>query len=271
MSYADVADKVITNDFDLVYVVNGRYFDTKPFQEVAISKGIHLVLGESAVTIQGKHIRMNFDNIRVHSLSGNTNNILNFWDNSIVPLEERRRIASSFYEKKIKAIRTNDKVYTQNQKMGLLPDDWDSSKTNIVIFNSLRMLLQLVSGKDNLFESQVRELNILENTKDRSIIYLRVNTNLKTIKYKYHTDSYKFASEYITLQTYQQLSINSYALMGNMIKLLHLIYYKVEAAYAVGNQWYLPCCIILDINYISKTKQDVIDFIEEEFLLRSDT
>ena len=271
MSYADVADKVITNDFDLVYVVNGRYFDTKPFQEDAISKGIHLVLGESAVTIQGKHIRMNFDNIRVHSLSGNTNNILNFWDNSIVPLEERRRIASSFYEKKIKAIRTNDKVYTQNQKMGLLPDDWDSSKTNIVIFNSSEDEFAAIGGeweKDNLFESQIAGIKyMLENTKDRSIhFYLRVHPNLKTIKYKYHTDLYKFASEYNNITVIPGNSpISSYALMGECDKVITFgSTMGVEAAYAGKPSMVLLPCLhyFLNINYVPKTKQDVIDFIE---------
>ncbi len=270
MTYTDIANKVITNEYDIVYIVNGRYFDTKPFQEVALKKGIHFIMGESAVSIQGNHVRMNFDNIKVHSVAGNTQNILDFWDASTVPLEERRKIAASFYEKRANSIRTNDKVYTKEQKAGLMPEDWDPNKTNIAIFNSSEDEFAAIGGeweKNNLFSSQIEGIRyMLENTKNPSIhFYLRIHPNLMNIKYKYHTDLYLLSKDFDNITVIPGNSpISSYSLLRECDRSITFgSTMGVEAAYAGKSSMVLLPCLhyLLDINYVPKNRQEVLDYI----------
>ena len=68
----DMADKIISKEYDMVYVVNGRIFDAKPFQDVGFSKGVHIIMGECAKNLRGQYVRMIFDNVKVHSIKDNT-------------------------------------------------------------------------------------------------------------------------------------------------------------------------------------------------------
>ncbi len=270
MKYADIADKVITNDYDLVYVPNGRIFDSKPFQEIAFNKGIPIVLGECATNMQGRYVRMNFDNMRVHSISGNTKNILDFWDKSELPLKERREIAASFFEKRAKAIRTNDKVYVKSQTLGLLPADWDDNKINIAIFNSSEDEFAAIGGDyeiGNLFESQLEGIKfVLDNVKETTIhFYLRIHPNLMNIKYKYHTDLYSLNDKYENITVIPGNSpVSSYTLMYACDKIVTFgSTMGVEAAFAGKPAMLLHTCFYskLDINFMPQTQQEAIDFL----------
>jgi len=270
MTYADVADKVITSDYDMVYVVNGRLFDSKPFQEIAFSKGIHVILGESTKTINGENVRNNFDNIRVHSVIGNTERILKFWDKSQVPIEERKEKAISFFERRANAIMTNDKIYVKDQKPGLMPDDWDDTKTNIVIFNSSEDEFAAIGGeweKNNLFESQLAGIRyILANTIEPNIhFYLRVHPNLMHIPYKYHTDLYKLPDKFNNVTVIPGNSpVSSYSLMKACDRIVSFgSTMGVESAYAGKATMIMRPCMYyyLNVNYVPENEQDVMDFI----------
>lgn len=273
MSYADIADKVITLDYDMVYVVNGRMFDSKPFQEIAFSKGLHVIMGESTKTIHGENVRNNFDNIRVHSVIGNTERILKFWDNSHVPIEERREKAILFFERRANAVMTNDKIYVKDQQQGLMPEDWDDKKINIGIFNSSEDEFAAIGGeweKNNLFESQLAGIKyMLGNTSNSKIhFYLRIHPNLMNIPYKYHTDLYKLPEEFKNITVIPGNSpISSYALMRACDRIVSFgSTMGVESAYAGKMVMIMRPCMYyhLNVNYVPKNKKDVMDFINGE-------
>lgn len=270
MTHADIADSMISSEYDCVYVINGRLFDSKPYQEIAFARGKHVILGESCTTIDGRIVRMLFDNVRVHSVAGNSDNIRHFWDSSVLSIEERRSIASSFYEKRANAIKTNDKVYISGQKQGVLPDDWDASKINIAIFNSSEDEFAAIGGefeKNNLFGSQLEGIKfLLENIKDNSIhFYLRIHPNLMNIHYKYHTDLYKLPKQYSNVTVIPGDSpVSSYSLMKSCDRLITFgSTMGVEAAYAGKEAMVMRPCFYyyLDVNYVPKTKEDVLDFV----------
>lgn len=270
MTCSDIAERVISNEYDLVYVVNGRLFDAKPFQEIAFMKSKHVILGESALNIDGQYVRMNFDNVRVHSVSGNCECIRKFWDNSKVPYDERVKIASSFYEKRANAIVTNDKVYVKGQTQGLLPENWNPQKTNIGIFNSSEDEFAAIGGefeKDNLFESQLEGVKfILDNVKDNNIhFYLRVHPNLMNIRYKYHRELYSLPGLYNNITVIPGDSpISSYSLMRNCERIITFgSTMGVEAAYAgkIAMVMRPSFYYYLDVNFVPKSRQDVLDFI----------
>lgn len=270
MLYTDIADKVITPDYDAVYVVNGRMFDSKPFQEIAFAKGVSIIMGESARSIKGDMVRMNFNNVRVHSVKGNCDNIRHFWESSNVPLEERRKIAASFYERRANAIATNDKVYTAGQKKDLMPDDWDETKINIAIFNSSEDEFAAIGGefeRNNLFDSQMSGIRfILDNVRDTNIhFYLRIHPNLMKIKYKYHTDLYELPKEYSNITVIPGNSeVSSYSLMRSCDRIITFgSTMGVESAYAGKTAMVMRPCFYyhLKVNFVPKSREEVIDFI----------
>ena len=270
MSHADIADRIITNNFDSVYVVNGRLFDSKPYQEIAFAKGIPIILGESTTSIDGKIVRMNFDNIRVHSVKGNCDAIRRFWDDSKVPIDERRKIAASFYENRIKAVKTNDKVYTAGQTTGLLPDDWDNSKTNIAIFNSSEDEFAAIGGEfmeNNLFSSQLEGIKfLLENITDSSIhFYLRIHPNLMRVDYKYHTDLYSLPKSYRNITVIPGNSpVSSYSLMNSCNRIVTFgSTMGVESAYSGKSSIVLRRCgyYYLNVCFVPNDQKDVLDFV----------
>ena len=270
MTHADIANAIIADDYDRVYVINGRLFDSKPYQEVAFLKGIHVILGESYVSIDGEIVKMNFDNVRVHSVVGNCNNIQSFWESSKVPINKRRSIAASFYEKRANAIKTDDKIYTSGQKKGMLPADWDIKKNNIVIFNSSEDEFAAIGGefeKDNLFSSQMEGIKfILDNVKDPLIhFYLRIHPNLMRIRYKYHTDLYKLETQYNNITVIPGDSpVSSYTLLKSCQRVITFgSTMGVEAAYAGKIAMVMRPCFYyhLGVNYVPNNKTDVLDFI----------
>lgn len=271
MINTDIALNLITNKYDAVYVINGRYYDTKPFQDVAFSRGIHITLGESKKDINGNIVRMNFENSKVHSISGNCKAMEKFWDESNVPLNERIQIAESFFNKRAAAIATNDKVYAKGQTLGLLPDDWDETLTNIAIFNSSEDEVASIGDEWNklkIFRTQLEGLKfIFENCKDKSIhFYIRIHPNLMNIKYKYHKDLYRFADIYPNVSVIPGNSpISSYTLMRACDRIVSFgSTMGVESAYAgkqvilMGSSFYY----YLNINYVPSSKNDIIDFLK---------
>lgn len=271
IQYADIADKVITSDYDMAYIVNGRLFDSKAYQEIAFAKGLHVIMGECNTNLDGKLVRMNFDDIRVHSVVGNAQAILKFWDNSKIPLEERRKIAASFFERRSAALPTVDKIYVKNQKIGLLPEDWDDKRINVAIFNSSEDENAAIGGdfeRNNLFDSQLAGIRyILDNVKDTNVhFYLRVHPNLMRIKYKYHRDLYELPKEYNNITVIPGNSpVSSYSLMRACDKIITFgSTMGVEAAYAGKIAMVMRSCFYyyLNVNFVPRTREDVLDFIK---------
>lgn len=270
MKYADIADKLVTTEYDKMYIVNGRLFDSKPFQEIAFARGVYVLLGESYTSIDGQVVRMNFDNVRVHSVKGNCDNIRTFWDSSKIPIEERRKIAASFYEKRANSIKTDDKIYTAGQQKGLMPNDWDNNKVNIGIFNSSEDEFAAIGGefeKNNLFDSQMSGIRfLLENVKDPSIhFYLRIHPNLMNIPYKYHKDLYKLPEEFSNITVIPGNSpVSSYSLMQACDRVITFgSTMGVESAYAGKTSMVMRPCFYyyLHVNFVPKTKEEVLDFV----------
>lgn len=270
MRSVDIAKKLVTNEYDSIYVVNGRYFDSKPYQEMAFQRGIHITLGESMIDLEGKNVRMNFDNIKVHSIAGNAIAINKFWDASKVSLEDRKKIAALFYERRASAIATNDKVYVKGQKRGLLPPDWDSSKTNVVIFNSSQDEIASIGDEyetNLLFETQMSSVEfMLKNTPGASIhFYFRIHPNLMHVKYKYHTQLYNLGIKYSNITIIPGDSpISSYSILYASDRVVTFgSTMGLEAAYAGKPAMVLFPCLYtyLNVNYVPQSRQDVIDFV----------
>ncbi len=209
---------------DLIILHNGRFAEYKPILGLAKSHNIPYVTTEE-VYHDGKVLKNDFYNDVVHSITANYQKYLSNWENSPHTLEERMRIAKSFFENRRNKKAAGDKIYTKDQEAGLLPESFDKSKEIITIFNSSEDEFCAVSSEYDsykLFENQYEALTtIFEHYKgDNSIhFYVRIHPNLKSVPYRSHTALYDLHYDNVTIIAADS-PVDSYVLMDNSDKIV---------------------------------------------------
>lgn len=181
--------------FGLVVFQNGRGAQLKPFLNYCQAEKIDFWCTEDFSTEQ--NCINNFWNDYAHSLYAYDKKFEECWEKSQDTSEKREEIARSFFENRRNAKAAGDKIYVKDQIKGLMPKDWDSSKENIVIFNSSEDEFCAVGNeweKLKIFKSQMDGIIALaEHYKNDTTKHftLRVHPNLKDLPYKYHQNLYK--------------------------------------------------------------------------------
>lgn len=184
----------ITEQIDVSYikVFNGRYGLIRPLVEFARFKGISYSTFEKPAPYEKVSRMVEYKNAMPHTISYRTKFINDVWEQSANP--EKNKIASSFYENRRNGIAAADKVYIDHQVKGMLPDNFDSSKRNFVIFNSSEDEFFSIDNdweEKSLLGSQIQGIQkiceLLNPHKDIHL-YLRVHPNLKGIPF-YYADS----------------------------------------------------------------------------------
>lgn len=202
---------------------NGRFAQYKPLLNIAQRDNIDFLCTESQKDAWG-HIKKNyFLNDIPHSITTNTKRYEETWEkaNGI----ERHSLGHEFFLRKKNAQSTGDKVYTIAQQKGLLVNSWDSSKDNIVIFNSSEDEFCAISknyDKDKFFSTQLEGIKIIlthyKNDETKQF-YLRIHPNLAGIPYKYHTDLLKL--NFPNLKVIPSKSpVSTYTLIDNADKII---------------------------------------------------
>jgi len=190
-----IAVKKMIDEFQpgLVCLFNGRYGGLRPVMEVCLNQHIETSILECTFSsnreIQNK---VKFVNVLPHDIDKNSQTIENNWS-EWGDKNQREKIASNFYIKRKAAEIASDNVYTGNQISDLLPENWDSTKRNFVIFNSSEDEFFCVGesfDQYKIFNNQIEGIQYLakRTTEDPTIhLYLRIHPNLKNIKFRYHT------------------------------------------------------------------------------------
>lgn len=255
--------------------ITGRMFEQRVFLDIAKSRKI---LIRSNEIIGGPRVmeladRIIYENCLPHDIPNNTILIEKLWQFPNVSEHDNIQKGKAFFEKRANGIMAGDKVYTNLQRKGKLPDNWDSAKQNIIIFNSSEDEFLSV-GPDfdaySLFETQIEGIRFLvENIHDQSIhIYLRIHPNLKDIQYKFHTDLYKLKYDNLTVIP-ASASVSTYALIENASKVIVFgSTTGAEAAYwgraviLLGGAFYYD----LDICYTPSNRQKLLDLLLQKEL-----
>ncbi len=193
--YTIALDKIIDKiNPDQLYVFNGRCTNSRPGIELAMQKGIDYICSEVKTVFPGKKVRRYFHNAMPHSIALNTKMVFDTWEHSTLNDRDKNYLGEWFFESKIKRLYQGDKIYTFGQKDGLLPENWDSSKHNIVIFNSSEDEFAAIGDEiesKQFFYSQKEAIetisSLLEDKQDYHI-YLKIHPNLNSIPYRFHTD-----------------------------------------------------------------------------------
>lgn len=255
---------------DSVGIFNSRFTVSRPIYDTCKSKGTDVVVYEtSGNAVNGRSLTYFYNNTP-HNIEYGTAQTLAFWNSPALPLEEKVALAEHFFLSRRNAVVAGDKVYVKEQVEGLLPDNWDNTKHNIVIFNSSEDEYASLGDEfeENIFPSQYQGIKYLfELFKDRTDfhIYLRVHPNLKEVGYAYHHALYdleKISSNVTVIQASSPIS--TYALLDNAEKVI--VFGSTtgyEAAYWGKPVILLSNCAysLLDICYIPGGKEDIESLI----------
>lgn len=264
---------------DIVGVFNSRTVCSRPIVDTCKHHNIQFIAFEAGFDTNNKILRKEFINCEVHNIPANTKMINELWDNSKLPIEDRINLASAFFMRKRGNIASADKVYTADQVNGLLPDNWDSSKHNIVIFNSSEDEIAALGEEYdsmNLFSSQYQGIkyifNQFKNNQDIHF-YLRIHPNLKDIPYAYHKSLYDFDNiDNVTIIPGSS-PISTYALMDNAnIIITFGSSTGAEAVFANKPVILLGCCLyrFLDIAYLANSYEELNELISDYSLSPKD-
>ena len=254
---------------DQVLIYNGRLFENRLFYDIAKSMGIEFVSLEGV----GGHIepykKIRFVGEWPLNIELYGRMVEDLWKRSPQTLEEKTRQASTFYEKRRNGILVFDtKVYTKDQQKDLLPEGFDSSQTNIAIYNSSQDEIAALGDewqKGNLFTSQYEAIEFMLQHADPGIhFYLRIHPNLKGVLHKAHMELYDLQKYPNITVIAPESKVSSYALMDACNKVVTFgSSTGVEASY-----WGKPSILIgrsfyemTDACYHMKSKEELISAI----------
>lgn len=261
---------------DRVQLFNGRFMETRPASDIAIQNHILLRSNEQWRVFPHRFIKRQFYNALPHSIEANHNWFESMWKDEYIPQVEKERIGRRFFESKYTHAFGGDKDYTAKQIAAKLPENWDNTKKNYVIFNSSEDEFTAIGGEyeeRKVFNSQYDGVayiaNLLKNRKDVNI-YLRIHPNLAKIKYKYHTDLLSLGEKYDNLFVIPGDSdVSSYALMREAYRVITFgSTTGIEATYM--GKTVIALCINwfsgLDISYNPTTVEEAEQLILAENL-----
>lgn len=262
---------------DLIIFHNGRLPNVKPPYGLAKAKGIEYISTERIFTRKSswsKAIMDNYVNGVPHSPSAIREKIEEKWNQLG---EEKYEIGKLFFENHYHSKYAGDKaIYSKDQKLGLLPEDFNPSLRNIVIFNSSEHEYFSVSKErdaETLFPNQYIALKtIFEHYKNDSTIhfYLRIHPQLAQVPYKSHTMLYDLKYENVTIIP-PSSPISSYTLMENAEKIIVFnSTMGLESAYWGKPVIILNTCFYLQYNvaYKPHTPDELYNLIDNRELER---
>jgi uncharacterized short protein YbdD (DUF466 family) len=264
-----VGERVI-NKFnpDLIIFHNGRFAQYKPFLGLTQKEGIDFIVSEVIQSQGGAEIPNNFYNDIPHSILMYQYQIERDWNNA--DPDKRVKIAKEFYENRRNAKYSGDKIYSKDQQLGLLPDGWDKSKENIVIFNSSEdeyVSISKAYDDGRLFKTQYEGLKTLfEHYKDDNSrhFYLRIHPNLTHVDDISHLALYKLKYGNVTIIP-PSSPISTYTLIDNSSKVVVFnSTVGIESIYWGKPVIALDTCAykLLDVVYSPSSTREIFELLE---------
>ena len=274
--YTDVVRQIIVDTKpDIVACFNARDIESRPVVDSAKALGVEHISYEFAYNEQNLPVKVAF-HTTPHNVEENTQIINDLWNSDFLPKEEKIKLAEKFFYKRKHSIPSGDKLYVKDQKTGMLPDNFDKSKHNILILNSSEDEFASLGEefeKNTFFPSQLEGIKYFINTyKNNSDyhFYLRVHPNLKNVKYQYHTKLYGLFNGLDNFTIIPANSpISTYALIDGCDKVV--VFGSTtgpEAAYWGKPIILLSYCLysLLDICYIPKTFEELNQMVLDKNL-----
>lgn len=260
---------------DAMGVFNGRIHTRRPVLRICQQKKIECNVYEHTGVI-GSRIckKVLFKNCLPHNLEFNTQLIFKTWKDSIYSEEDKIKFGSDYYIKRRTGQKTEDKSFIKDQDKNLKPENWDSNKKNIVIFNSSDDEFTSI-GKEweyTISESRIttlKELFIHFQDNNKYHFYLRIHPNLNKIKYKYLTELYSLKEFTNVTIIPPESPISSYLMLDLADKIITFgSTMGIEAVY-----WEKPSILLgkslymgLNVNYTPKDHKELFHLIKSSLI-----
>lgn len=184
MAYRSVQNFLREKKVDKFYFFNGRMAIVRAIMRACESEGVEFTIHEAAA---GNNTYSLFDNSLPHSINLSTRLMHEQWENAAAKPDERLQKAEAWFRNRAQGIKVNGYSFVEQQQQGLLPQDWNPEKRNVVIFNSADFEFVWVSEEyqHHIYRDQLdgikRIIASLLPYKDRYHVYLRIHPNLATI------------------------------------------------------------------------------------------
>jgi hypothetical protein len=179
-TYFAVIELLQKNKFDWVYIFNGRFTIERAILRACEKVGQKYYTHERGCDKDHYEI---FENTLPHSIIYNHKKMIDAWNNE-KDEEKKMNIAHNFYLSRIdKSWKWRGLISAlDNQQAKLLPENWDSQKYNIVIFNTSDNEFVAIGEeyKQNIFHNQlegIKEIaNFIKDLNDNSIqLHIRIH------------------------------------------------------------------------------------------------
>lgn len=212
---------------DRCVVFNWRSHDERPIYRVAKLRNLPVNCYDFRFNVKkGVWDKFSLQNTYIHDVAATNALIRSIWESETeITFNEKKNLAFSYFTKRRKGNTGPERYFGGGQIEGLLPDSWDSSFTNIVIFNSSEDEFasldeeydqyRYLGTQLEVFERVLELLKEAENTR----VYLRIHPNLAGVKHSHHTDLYALPKQFKNLFVIAPESdVSTYELLDNADK-----------------------------------------------------
>lgn len=198
--YLSFSHHLETDAYDRVYILNGRFAPIRGVLRLCQSRKVDCFIHERGSSI---HKYALFKNSLPHDINYIETCIRETWQNS--KDIDKEQIASDFYHTRARGKDQAWFSFVKKQKPGLLPNQWDLNKKNIVIFNSSEFEFSAIGDqwRNPLYESQVEGIRKIVVSmfpyRDQYHIFLRMHPNLSRVQNRSVTDFYDIVADNFTI------------------------------------------------------------------------
>ncbi|WP_282018305.1 hypothetical protein [Salegentibacter mishustinae] len=186
--YLSLKKFIQDKNIDVVYNFNGRQDYLRAVFKAALVNGIDCFNIERARL--GGSIEV-FKNVLPHNILAKKKHIDDHWNYSALPLKEKIKIGSRFFEDQKAGKSVIFQSYTKEMHKQELPDNIRNGKKNIILYTSSDDEFAAI-GKEfenPYFKTQNEGINyvvnILNNYKQEYNLFIRMHPNLKGVNYPY--------------------------------------------------------------------------------------
>lgn len=270
--YRSIRNYLKNNNYDVVYVFNGRFAILRAVFRAAQAEGVQCFTHDRGCDFN--HYEL-FENSLPHDMKRMDLRMSESW--KLADPADRQEVASRFYEQRSQSIKQNWISFTEDHEKGSLPDDWDYSKDNIVIFTSSEDEFVSIGDEwvSNVYANQTiaikeisSELLLFRNIK----LYVRMHPNLKNVNNSDIRDALEIKSDNLIIIP-PDSRIDSYMLLKYATKVLTFgSTIGIEAVY-----WGIPSILAgtsfyknLGGTYNAATHGEVIELLINENLPKKD-
>lgn len=202
--YRSIQNFLKTKEVDSFYIFNGRFAHTRAAWRACQSKQIKAVLHDRGNNIYYYQL---FKDFLIHDIAAREGEIRETWANT-EKIRDREKVAARYYIGRSEAKERGGSSFVKTQVHGLLPEEWDEQKHNIVIFTSSEDEYSSIDGswKNPLYDSQLDGLKRIfddleaERTRFENIhCYVRIHPNLSRVENSSVADLCKLRKDKVSI------------------------------------------------------------------------